>query len=49
MRTVSAMATKQELGLRVDVVKQGSEMNKIRGLNTDYFLNHSTQQQWRAL
>ncbi|MFR7876077.1 MAG: hypothetical protein ACLU4J_06565 [Butyricimonas paravirosa] len=49
LRTALAMVTKQELiGLRVDVVKQGSEMNKIRGLNTDYFLNHSTQQQWRA-
>ena len=48
-RQALAMVTKQELiGLRVDVVKQGSEMNKIRGLNTDYFLNHSTQQQWRA-
>ena len=47
LRTALAMVTKQELiGLRVDVVKQGSEMNKIRGLNTDYFLNHSTQQQW---
>ena len=49
LRTALAMVTKQELiGLRVDVVRQGAEMNKVRELNIDYFLNRSNQQQWRA-
>lgn len=48
LRTALTMVTKQELmGLRADVVKNGSDMEKIRELNTDYFLKNDNQQQWK--
>ena len=49
LRTALTGVTQQEfMGLRVDVVKQGSYINKIRGLNTDYLLNVTNQQQWKT-
>ena len=49
LRTALTGVTQHEfMGLRVDVVRQGSDINKIRGLNIDYLLNHSNQQQWKT-
>ena len=49
LRTALTGVTQHEfMGLRVDVVRQGSDMNKIRGLNTDYLLNVTNQQQWKT-
>ena len=49
LRNALGTVTYQEyMGLKIDVVKKNSKLNKIRQLNSEYLLAFDKQQQWKV-